>query len=94
MKYIRNLLSKFIITIIFLIFSSSCTKNEISRTFGGTITINVEKGKKVTMATWKDTDLFYMIEDMDSDYVPHDKMLVESSSHGIIESKVIFKESR
>lgn len=73
---------------------SSCTENRRARVFGGTATINVEKGKKVMMATWKDEGIFYMVEDMEEGYVPHDKMLIESSSFGVIESKVVFKESR
>lgn len=73
---------------------SSCTENQRAKTFGGTATINVEKGKKVMMATWKGDNLFYMVEDMEEGYVPHDKMLIESSSFGVIESKVVFKESR
>lgn len=81
------------IIIIFLGFSS-CTENYRARNFGGTTTINVEKGKKVMMATWKGDDLFYMVEDMEEDYIPHDKELIESSSWGVIESNVIFKESR
>ena len=73
---------------------SSCTENQRAKTFGGTATINVEKGKKVMMATWKGDNLFYMVEDMEENYVPHDKMLIESSSFGMIESKVVFKEIR
>lgn len=73
---------------------SSCTENQRARTFGGTAIIEVEKGQKVMMATWKDEDLFYMTEEMEPDYRPHDKTLVESSSFGLIESKVVFKESR
>ena len=73
---------------------SSCTENQRDRTFGGTATIKVEKGKKVMMATWKGDDLFYMVEDMEENYIPHDKTLIESSNYGVIESKVVFKESR
>ncbi len=73
---------------------TSCTENQRARTFGGTTAINVEKGKKVTMATWKEDNLFYMIEDMEEGYIPHDKILIESSSFGVLESKVIFKETK
>lgn len=87
-------MKKFIILAVIALTLSSCTENQRARTFGGTATINVEKGKKVMMATWKDEDLFYMVEDMEPDYVPHNKELIESSSFGVIESKVVFKESR
>lgn len=87
-------MKKFIILAVIALTLSSCTENQRARTFGGTATINVEKGKKVMMATWKDEDLFYMVEDMEPDYVPHNKELIESSNFGVIESKVVFKESR
>lgn len=66
-------MKKFIILAVIALTLSSCTENQRARTFGGTATINVEKGKKVMMATWKDEDLFYMVEDMEPDYVPHNK---------------------
>lgn len=91
-------MKKFLVTVIVsivIVFSFlSCTENQRARTFGGTAIVNVEPGKKVIMATWKNEDLFYLVEDMDSDYVPHEKTLIESSSFGVIESKVVFKESR
>lgn len=46
------------------------------------------------MATWKGDDLFYMIEDMDSTYIPKNKELIENSSYGVLESKIIFIESK
>ena len=39
----------------------SCTENVRTRKFGGTQTIKLPKGKKVMMATWKNSNLFYMI---------------------------------
>lgn len=73
---------------------SSCTENQRTRTLGGTMSINVKPGYKVIMATWKETDLFYMIEKMDSSYVPIEKILVEDASWGVLETKVKFIESR
>lgn len=58
------------------------------------MSINVKPGYKVTMATWKNDDLFYMIEEMDSSYVPKQKILMEDASFGILETKVVFVESR
>lgn len=80
----------FLTTMVF----TSCTKQERVRNFGGTEEITVEPGYRVMMATWKGSDLFYMIEEMPDDYQPHNKMLVESSAYGIIETTIVFKESR
>lgn len=73
---------------------SSCTEQIRTRTFGGTMVIDVPSGYKVTSATWKETDLFYFMEPVEEGYVPKDKMFIESSSYGMLESKIIFKEKR
>lgn len=72
----------------------SCTQNQRARNFGGTMEIKVKPGYKVNMATWKGDNLFYMIEKMDSSYVPTEKILVEDASFGVLETKVKFIESR
>lgn len=72
----------------------SCTENSISRKLGGTMTVNLPKGEKLVMATWKETSLFYLTEPMDSGYIPKTKIFREDSSWGLVESKVLFIESR
>ena len=69
----------------------SCTENQRARKFGGTLTT---PGEKLVMATWKEVDLFYLTEPMDSDYVPKTKTFREDSSWGVMESTVIFKERK
>jgi hypothetical protein len=56
--------------------------------------IDIPNGYKVTSATWKENDLFYFMEPMEEGYTPKDKIFVESSSYGVLESKIIFKEKR
>lgn len=73
---------------------TSCTENQRTRHFGGTITIELPPGEKLVMATWKETDLFYLTEPMDSNYVPKTKTFREDSSWGVMESTVIFKERK
>ena len=73
---------------------SSCTEQFRVREFGGKMEIEVPAGYKVTSATWKETELFYFLEPMEEGYVPTKKKFVESSSYGILESEVTFKEKR
>ena len=73
---------------------SSCTEQFRVREFGGKMEIEVPAGYKVTSATWKEAELFYFLEPMEDDYVPTEKKFVESSSFGILESEVTFKEKR
>lgn len=46
------------------------------------------------MATWKEVDLFYLTEPMDSNYTPKTKIFREDSSWGVMESTVVFKERK
>ena len=60
----------------------------------GTTTINLEKGEKLIEVTWKGGDLWYLVEDMDSDYIPKVKTFKESSQFGMLEGKVVFIENK
>lgn len=73
---------------------SSCTEQFRVREFGGKMDIEVPAGYKVTSATWKEAELFYFLEPMEEGYVPKNKKFIESSSYGILESEVTFKEKR
>lgn len=80
--------------LVLIVASTSCTETQRVRALGGTSTVNVEPGKRIMSATWNGENLFYLVEDMPRDYTPQDKELIESSEYGIIESKIIFHESR
>ena len=83
----------FALTLIILLFTD-CTKNQMARKYGGTMTIKLEPGQRLMEATWKDNNLFYLTEPMDSDYEPKTKTFHEDSNFGVIESTVIFVETR
>ena len=71
----------------------SC-ENWRARHIGGTMEINVERGYKVTTATFKEGNLWYFVEPMDSTYTPTQKKLVEKSMYGALEGTIIFNETR
>ena len=81
-----------ILTVICIVFVSCNQYN--TRNFGGTTIINLEPGEKLIEATWKDNDLWYLVEPMDSDYAPKIKIFKESSTMSIMEGEVTFIESR
>lgn len=83
----------FITAIISLLSLTSCDQY-VARQFGGDVDIKVEKGYKVTSATWKGDAIFYFVEPMEEDYKPKVKKFIESSNLGVLESKVIFIESK
>ena len=72
----------------------SCTRQSRTRVYGGEMTINLPVGQELMEVTWKDNDLFYLTRPMSTDYVPVTKTFKESSSLGILESTVYFKETR
>ena len=72
----------------------SCTEQERTRIYGGEMTINLPAGQELMSVTWEDNHLLYLTRPMSPDYVPVTKVFHESSSYGVIESTVYFKESR
>lgn len=87
----------YFIAIIFIIVAAifvSCTDHTMSRKFGGKETITLPKGMKLVEATWKESDLWYLLEPMDANYVPKTKIFQEDSRFGVLEGKVTFIESR
>lgn len=86
---------KNILFMIMMVFCLTSCEQYVTREFGGTTTVKLEPGKKLVECTWKgDADLWYLVEPMDSDYVPQTKEFIESSMFGAIEGKVIFIETR
>lgn len=58
------------------------------------MTINLPKGERLVVATWKENNLFTLTEPMDSGYTPKAKTFKESSSWGVLESEIKFIESK
>lgn len=85
-------MKKFLIFLIALC-AVSC-ENYTTRKLGGTMTIDVEPGYKVTNATFKEDEIWYFIEPMDNSYTPKRKKLVEKSKYGALEGAIIFNETR
>ena len=86
-------MKKLIIILLMFLCLTSCDQS-ITRTMGGTTKIELEPGEKLVEATWKGDDIWYLVEPMDSDYVPKTKTFKESSRIGVLEGKVIFYEKR
>ena len=82
-----------IVLLIVMGFSLTGCKS-VAKNMGGTISIDVPKGQKVIEATWKDNDVWYLTRPMREDEKPEIFTLQEDSNLGIIEGKVIFKESK
>ena len=86
-------MKKFIVILLMFLCLTSCEQT-ITRTMGGTTKIELEPGEKLVEVTWKYNDIWYLVEPMDSDYVPKTKVFKESSLFGICEGQVTFIESK
>ena len=87
-------MKKIIIFLGIILCFTSCDQY-ISKNWGGNSTIKLQPGERLVEVTWKnDADLWYLVEPMDSDYVPKTKTFKESSAMGVMEGKVIFIETR
>lgn len=65
-----------------LTIATSCTEQHMARRYGGKLNIELPKGEKLMMATWKEANLFYLTEPMDSGYLPKKKVfLVQTKRH-------------
>lgn len=87
-------MKKFIALLILMLCLCSCNEQIMTRQLGGEMTIELPPGQELMEVTWKENDLFYLTRPMAPDYVPVTKVFQESSSWGVMESTVYFKESR
>ena len=67
----------------------SCTDNTMARSYGGTETIELAPNEKLINVTWKQTDLWYLVEDVNTG----EMSFKEKSAMGIMEGCIKFKQN-
>ena len=65
----------------------SCTDNQRARSFGGTETIKLEPNEKFMNLTWKQDDIWVIVQDTITGTI----YAKEKSSFGIMQGKVIIQ---
>jgi hypothetical protein len=73
---------------------TGCTAQERARHFGGTETVALPPNTKLIVATWKDSQLWYLTRSMHANEAPETYELREKSTLGMLEGKIVFIESR
>lgn len=73
---------------------TSCTENSRAKAWGGTATVDLAPNTKIISATWKESQLWYLTRPMRVDEVAETSTLTEQSSFGLVEGKVVFKETK
>ena len=92
MKYCK--FTNFVAIVAAIIILCSCTKQMMTRNYGGSSEIKLEKGQRLVEMTWKNDNLWILTEPMDSDYVPKTKVFYENSIFGIWEGKIVIIEMK
>ena len=67
---------------------ASCTDNQRARSFGGTETIKIEKKEKFINITWKQDNLWVIVQDTITGTI----YAKEKSSFGVMQGKVIIQK--
>ena len=79
---------KLTIVAITLLALTSCTENQRARKYGGTETIKLEPKEKFINITWKQDDLWIIVQDtITGTYYAREK-----SNFGLLEGKVIIQK--
>ena len=84
----------FVMILMITVVSFNSCDQIITRSMGGTTKVQLEPGEKLLEVTWKGDNIWYLVEPMDSNYIPKTKVFKESSMFGTLEGKVIFYEKR
>jgi hypothetical protein len=94
MFYSGGSMKRIALVLVVLMLICGCTDNVRSRKFGGTTTENLEPGKKLINITWKNSDLWILTKPMRPGDLPETYEFTESSSIGLLQGKIIIKESK
>jgi len=81
-----------IIIAITLLCAVGCNENTRTRAYGGSMTVELPKGKTLVNATWKETELWYLYRDRKEGETPSKTWFKKKSSYGVVEGTVIFEE--
>lgn len=87
-------MKKLFLILLLSVFTFSCTENQRAKNWGGTVTVELPKGKKLVEATWKEDNLWYLTRDMKEGETAETFEFIEDSSFGVMKGKIIFVESK
>jgi uncharacterized protein YcfL len=79
---------KLLMVAIILLALVSCTDNQRARSFGGTETVKLEPQEKFINITWKQDNLWVIVQDTITGTI----YAKEKSSYGLVQGKVIIQK--
>jgi hypothetical protein len=73
---------------------TGCTQQQRAKDWGGTTSVDLPPGQKLIVATWKDSHLWYLTRPMHTNETAEEYEFKESSSFGLLQGTVNFKEHK
>lgn len=83
-----------IITLISIILCCSSCQNNLTRSFGGEMTVKLPINTKLEMITWKEDSLWYLTRPMTENDIAEVHTFEESSEFGVFEGTVTIIETK
>ena len=90
----KTLFVSLLLMVMVMLFTTSCTENRRARTYGGEMTIDLAPNTKLVNVTWKESDLWILTTEMESEYTPKKYKFEEKSKFGVWEGTIYFIEHR
>jgi hypothetical protein len=75
-----------------LVVLCGCTQNARTKSFGGTMSVQLDKGQKLVNVTWKEGNMWYLTRPMRDGETNETYIFKEKSSYGMMEGTVLFNE--
>ena len=85
-------MKKFILLTTMVLCLTGC--HETTRSFGGSMTVELPKGQKLEEITWKEADLWYLTRPMREDENAETHTFQESTEFGVFEGTVTIIETK
>jgi hypothetical protein len=84
-KKLKTMKNKLLLLAIVVMSLSACTDNQRAKKYGGTEYIKLEPNERFINATWKDNNMWLIVQDtISGNYIVREK-----SSWGVLEGRVI-----
>ena len=75
-----------------VVVGAGCHSNTVTRSFGGDMTIELEKNQKLVNVTWKQTSLWVLTREARNDEKPETYKFKEMSEFGFLDGTVTLNE--
>jgi len=83
-----------IFVLLLVVLAVGCTEQSRAKQFGGDANVDLPKGEKLVVVTWKDADLWYLTRPFKEGDTVETYKFQESSSWGVMEGTIVIREHK